>query len=95
MNVRFALLNLVSNYFETYKKKDIEDANLVLFFQSVVDCDCQACRLENSFDGQNTDAEPVDLDNDDQDVEASRRRRSSILDWLENCYARSKNWKVC
>ena len=69
LNVRFALLNLVSNYFETYKNKDIEDANLELFFQSVVDCDCQACRLANSFDEQNSDAEPVDLDNDDQDVE--------------------------
>ena len=45
LNIRFAMLNLVAKYYETYKKTDIEDADLESFFRSKnTVCDCQACR---------------------------------------------------
>ena len=44
-NVRFALLNLHSYYFEANKSADVEDVDLNKFYSLQVPCNCLACRL--------------------------------------------------
>ena len=46
LNVRFALLNLTTKYFETFGISDVEDVDLNKFYSNRISCHCQ-CSLHD------------------------------------------------
>lgn len=75
LQVRFALLNLAAYFHSVYRRVDMEDENLFMFFREIQSCHCKNCSADGPISSQHQCTEVLDM----CDVSASAHPSSPAI----------------